>query len=67
MSACPNCGNQLSCGCQKKKASNGTLVCNSCLFKYEQSIKSDSQSGTVFSDLRNNVGKYKNLQKFIKK
>jgi transcription elongation factor Elf1 len=66
MSACPNCGNQLSCGCQKKKASNGTLVCKSCILKYEQSIKSEDQSNTVFSDLRNNVGRYKNLNKFIK-
>ena len=66
MSACPNCNTQLTCGCQKKKASNGTLVCKSCIFKYEQSIQSNAQPGTVFSDLKNNVGKYKNLQKFIK-
>jgi transcription elongation factor Elf1 len=66
MSACPNCGTHLSCGCQKKKASNGTFVCKSCINKYEQSIKSEAQPGTVFSDLRNNVGRYKNLQKFIK-
>jgi transcription elongation factor Elf1 len=66
MSTCPNCGSQLSCGCQKKKASNGTLVCKSCIFKYEQSIQSAVQPGNVFSDLRNNVGRYKNLHKFIK-
>lgn len=67
MSTCPNCGNHLSCGCQKQKASNGVLVCKSCISKYEQSIKSNSQSGnTDLSSLQNNVGRYKNLQKFIK-
>ena len=39
MATCPNCKAKLSCGCQKKKASNGVVVCNSCLNSYENSIK----------------------------
>jgi transcription elongation factor Elf1 len=39
MSACPNCGKKLSCGCQKKKASNGQTVCNDCATKYELQLQ----------------------------
>ena len=39
MSACPNCKAKLSCGCQKKKASNGVFVCKNCIQSYENSIK----------------------------
>jgi len=39
MSACPNCKKQLSCGCQKKKASNGQIVCNDCIGVYELQLK----------------------------
>jgi hypothetical protein len=40
MSACPNCKANLSCGCQRRTASNGQQVCTSCLAKYEAQIKS---------------------------
>ena len=36
--ACPNCKARLSCGCQKRKASNGAAVCTNCVSKYEASI-----------------------------
>jgi len=39
MSACPNCKATLSCGCQKKKATNGVFVCKNCIQSYENSIK----------------------------
>ncbi len=39
MASCSNCGKKLSCGCQKKKASNGTSVCNSCSAQYEKQLK----------------------------
>ena len=39
MSVCPNCKATLSCGCQKKKASNGVVVCRSCVTKYERSLQ----------------------------
>jgi len=36
---CPNCKARLSCGCQKRTASNGATVCANCLISYEQSLK----------------------------
>ena len=36
---CPNCNTKLSCGCQKKLASDGKQVCTSCLQGYETIIK----------------------------
>jgi hypothetical protein len=39
MNACPNCKAKLSCGCQKRKASNGQQVCANCLAKYEAQLK----------------------------
>jgi hypothetical protein len=69
MSSCPNCGNQLSCGCQRRTASNGVSVCSSCLSAYEASLKnSSSNQQTVEQPDLNTWGKdrYKNLSKFIK-
>ena len=40
MNVCPNCKAKLSCGCQRRKASNGTQVCSNCLANYEAQIKS---------------------------
>jgi len=53
MAACQNCKSQLSCGCQKRKASNGTQVCANCLVQYEAKLKA-------------NLQKEENLKKFIK-
>jgi uncharacterized protein YbaR (Trm112 family) len=53
MASCPNCKKKLSCGCQKAKASNGTVVCKSCKKNYESLIKTNN----------NNT---ENLQKFVK-
>jgi transcription elongation factor Elf1 len=39
MSTCLNCGSRLSCGCQKKKASDGKSVCNNCASKYETKLR----------------------------
>lgn len=36
---CQNCGKQITCGCQKKIASNGKQVCSSCVGNYEQTLK----------------------------
>jgi uncharacterized protein YbaR (Trm112 family) len=38
MSACPNCKANLSCGCQKRKASDGTQVCTTCIGSYEAKL-----------------------------
>ena len=39
MAQCSNCKTSLSCGCQKRKASNGAAVCTNCVGKYEASLK----------------------------
>jgi hypothetical protein len=39
MSVCGNCKAKLSCGCQRRKASDGTQVCSNCLTKYEGQLK----------------------------
>lgn len=32
---CQNCGSKLSCGCQKRIATDGREVCSSCVTNYE--------------------------------
>lgn len=39
MSTCSNCKATLSCGCQKRVASDKKSVCSNCLSKYEASLK----------------------------
>jgi len=39
MAACPNCKKALSCGCQKRVASNKTQVCTNCITAYEVKLK----------------------------
>jgi hypothetical protein len=36
---CLNCQSPITCGCQKKTASDGKQVCSSCIQKYEQSLQ----------------------------
>ena len=52
MSECSNCKAKLSCGCQKRKASDGQQVCANCLAKYEAKLKAPQPKDS--------------LQKFIK-
>ncbi len=35
---CPNCNTALSCGCQKRVASDGKQVCSTCQPAYEQKL-----------------------------
>ena len=39
MAICNNCKSVLSCGCQKRKASDGAAVCNNCISRYEAGVK----------------------------
>jgi hypothetical protein len=39
MSACSNCKTRLSCGCQRRTASNGQSVCSNCIASYEAKLK----------------------------
>ena len=69
MSACLNCKAVLSCGCQRKKASNGTSVCSNCIGAYEKSLKNQqAPSKSVDSSVLNTFTRQRNksLQKFIK-
>ena len=38
MKLCSNCGNQLSCGCQRRTASDGAPCCDQCINAYEAKI-----------------------------
>lgn len=38
---CPNCKSKLSCGCQKRTASNGASVCTTCLSSYEAALQNN--------------------------
>lgn len=46
MSACLNCGAKITCGCQKRKASDGKEVCANCLSTYENKIKNPLKPAT---------------------
>jgi hypothetical protein len=43
MSQCSNCNQTLTCGCQRRKASNGVQVCTNCLVSYESQIQTINQ------------------------
>ena len=37
--ACSNCNKRLSCGCQRRTASDGKQVCSNCKNTYEAKLK----------------------------
>jgi hypothetical protein len=39
MKICNNCGAQLSCGCQRRDASDGKSCCDQCINTYETALK----------------------------
>lgn len=43
---CPNCKTKLSCGCQRRTASNGATACSSCIGAYEKKLKTTSATPT---------------------
>lgn len=67
MATCPNCNKKLSCGCQKRKASNGKMVCVNCLGSYEKKT-SGSVSNTQLSsdDLNSAITQFNTLKDNIK-
>lgn len=42
MKTCPNCGAQITCGCQERTASNGAKICTNCIANYENMLVSNS-------------------------
>jgi transcription initiation factor TFIIIB Brf1 subunit/transcription initiation factor TFIIB len=47
MATCPNCRNKMSCGCQKRQASDGKTVCSKCANTYEEQLKQRQTLATV--------------------
>jgi hypothetical protein len=47
MANCPNCKKKLSCGCQKRTATDGKTVCTGCLKTYEAGLKQKKTLATV--------------------
>ena len=43
MAQCTNCKRNLSCGCQKKTASDGKSCCSNCITQYENDLKSKNK------------------------
>ena len=52
---CNNCNAKLSCGCQKKRASNGVSCCSSCLSFYEKGLQSQTPNAPVTNTVNKNV------------
>jgi hypothetical protein len=47
---CTNCNAKLSCGCQKRVASDGKQVCSSCVSSYEQKLKAIKEANANHPD-----------------
>jgi hypothetical protein len=50
MSQCSNCNQTLTCGCQRRNASNGVQVCTNCLSSYESQIQVTNQPSVVIEE-----------------
>ena len=70
MSQCSNCNQTLTCGCQRRNASNGVQVCSNCLSSYESQIQVNSQpSVTIETETETKITPHRRgqtLRKFIK-
>jgi len=44
MQKCLNCDSQITCGCQRRHATNGKLVCTKCLADYEKTLQELKQA-----------------------
>jgi hypothetical protein len=49
MGYCQNCKTRLTCGCQKRKAKDGTACCSNCVTTYNNKLSGNtkSSSGTL--------------------
>lgn len=50
MATCPNCKKALSCGCQKRTASDGKQVCSNCIKTYQPDATSTVTKKTVVTN-----------------
>lgn len=51
---CSNCNARMSCGCQKRRASDGTSCCSTCLAFYEKKLKAEKEIKSIQAS--NNTG-----------
>jgi len=49
MRKCPNCGSEITCGCQDRIASNGAKVCQNCVALYEQQLINEPPKTQYYS------------------
>jgi hypothetical protein len=47
MAHCSNCQKPITCGCQKRTASDGRSCCSTCITAYENSIGSNKMRKNV--------------------
>jgi hypothetical protein len=47
MATCSNCKSKLSCGCQRRTASDGAATCTNCLASYEAGLTQRQTMATV--------------------
>lgn len=40
---CLNCGSPITCGCQKRTASDGNHCCSNCITTYENKLKAGNK------------------------
>ena len=68
MSQCSNCNQTLSCGCQRRNASNGVQVCTNCLSSYESQIQVTNQPSIIIEEepIKQIHKRGQALKKFIK-
>jgi hypothetical protein len=46
MQKCLNCDSQITCGCQRRHATDGKLVCTKCIADYEKKLAELKQANS---------------------
>jgi hypothetical protein len=44
---CNNCKTKMTCGCQKRTATDGAAVCGNCVMAYENALKRQPNSQNI--------------------
>jgi hypothetical protein len=59
MKLCNNCGAQLSCGCQRRDASDGKSCCDQCITSYEIQLNPPTPSPTSEPKVEKKITNFK--------
>ncbi len=51
MQKCLNCGSTLTCGCQRRSASDGTITCSKCIADYEKTLSEKIKTSNSSQDI----------------